>query len=769
MALVTLPTRFLPDKGLTWISWAYPRYAYPGLSVDFKMTGYDWYNRQIRWSLVNTPTTVNPATINKITGIMDWIPDFTENFSDFEFTVRMTLDGAETVDYTFTTTVDLTRFIFCDWNLGVDENTDPLRGSEFAPYQSVRYAQSERAVDGQGAVFMIRGGTSNESYVYTTNFGTDTPTGAFTLNTADTPILTRNYPGETVINDCQGLGGSYVANCPFSIIYNLTANNIGSSGIGMCVTSDAMGILLSANNNDQVGGVNPSGVRYQAGSVLHSCDCADNYDRAAGNNSQDYIGFLTSGTGDAYLIDCISRGPNSGTIKQTCGMRTKGPADWDATTAQGEYKTLFHRCVVTNPLSSGFSAIHLNAGDSFRCGVVVFDGAPYRSTAGNLESGRPANNTITQSLYYVSQDNLWCSDGVVNFSTICTNTNRCLIYDDDYFTETGFNPFKIDLPSSGLSPTYAGFDFQQNTFYAPAESDIFATIEGTGYLYAEFNVPSTGETDPVGGTGNVVTAIPASVSKEAAGKNWSWDGATLTESEIVTTQFNFRQTLAYVTDDPGQIAVVQFTNYPTVNGDLTYGWTVPAPTSQYRNRTATNPPELAGSNLINNTNGTMIFATNSGDGEFNIRLAAGDGLFAGTQFVAIVEIDGSQNEVSVLATVADNVAKAGNEWIDAGGTIRTSTTDWETNNEQITVTVSSGNHLGVRLGDPAATAGSASSLAHFSYESVASPDNGAYVKPIVKTNYVNPIVRSIINGQFFNGGFNSANQHRNKQAICVCL
>lgn len=100
----------------------------------------------------------------------------------------------------------------------------------------------------------------------------------------------------------------------------------------------------------------------------------------------------------------------------------------------------------------------------------------------------------------------------------------------------------------------------------------------------------------------------------------------------------------------------------------------------------------------------------------------------------------------MLATVADNVAKAGNEWIDAGGTIRTSTTDWETNNEQITVTVSSGNHLGVRLGDPAATAGSASSLAHFSYESVASPDNGAYVKPIVKTNYVNPIVRSIING-----------------------
>ena len=526
MALVTLPSRFLPDKGLTWINWDYPRYAYPNLSVDYKMTGYDWYNREIRWSLVNTPTTVNPVTINEITGVIDWVPDFTEMFNDFEFTVRMTLDGTETVDKTFTTTVDLTRFIFCDWNLGVDENTDPLRGSEFAPYKSVRYAQSERAVDGEGMVFMVRGGTSNESYPYAAVGAVDSPTGGFTLNTADTPIMTRNYPNEEVVNDCQELGGSYVANCVYSIIYGLKAQNIAGTGVSMAIHQDAVGKLCEVDGIYEWAGINPSCFRFEGGSVLDSCigaNCmsATDAERTApsGVNAQDFIGFIAaSSIGDAYLIDCISNGldelPVGSVTTPTCSFRTKSPASWDVTTDQGEYKTIFHRCVASNPLNSRSGQFQLNAGDSLRNSVIVYSDRPVASLAANAEPNRPSSHTY--SLYSVSQNNLYCQIAGTSNGGIATETDRFLFYDDEFYAGTNFNPFVINITSGDLDGTYAGFDVQQTVFYAISDSDVKCSVQGTDYTFADFNTPSTGETDPIGGTGNTRIVQPNFVSKEAA-------------------------------------------------------------------------------------------------------------------------------------------------------------------------------------------------------------------------------------------------------------
>lgn len=522
-SLVSIASRFHPDKGDTWINWDYPRYAYPSLDVDYKFTGYDWENRTLSWSITSAPSTVNAASINSTSGLFSWTPDATEDGNDYEFTVRMSA-GSTTVDKTFTIQVRTAKFIFCDWATGVDSATG--RGAIGAPYKSVRYAMTQEAVDGTGQVYMVRGGTSNEHHNYVAVGAVDHPLGAFTTNTADTPILTRNYPGETVTNDCTGLGGSYVANCPYSIIYGLNAANLGTSGIGMFAGTTAVAKKCRADDNDANFGLNPSGFRYHAGAVLDMCEAANNL-YSTGGNSQDYVGFMDEGTGDSYLIDCISSGPDSGTTKQTTAFRSKHPADWDATDYQGEYKTFFHRCVANNPLSSGYGAVNLNAGDSVRHSVVVFDGYPVVSTATQAEIGRPG--TLTASLYSLSQGNLFCSAGTTVGTTIANFTDRFLFYNDEFYTESGFNPFKIESLSSY---TYAGFDFQSTTFYADADSWIYATVDGTTYNFAALNVASTGETDPAGGQNNTREAIPATVSKVAAGKTWTWNGTTLSGVDL---------------------------------------------------------------------------------------------------------------------------------------------------------------------------------------------------------------------------------------------
>jgi hypothetical protein len=525
-SLVPLESRFHPDKGDTWINWDYPRYAYPALDVDYKLTGYDWENRDLSWSFVSTPTTVNTPTIDGVSGLISWTPDATEDGSDFAFTVRLTA-GSTTVDKTFTIQVRTAKFIFCDWSTGVDS---PSRGAISTPYKSVRYAMTQEAIDGVGQVYMVRGGTSNESHVATTTHYTDHPLGAFTTNTADTPILQRNYPGETVTNDCQSLGSSYSAPCPYSVLYGLNCINTGTatgSGIGMSIRTQAVGKLLTSYSNIAPGANNPSPFRFSPGSVYDSCIGRDGYDRSATtSNSQDFLGFMDSisGSGDSYLIDCESQGAvdNSNTLS---AFRAKHAADWDATTYQGEYNVHYHRCAATNP-NIDRGSFGYNAGDTVRHCVAYAEKAIHTSNATQAEVGRPAEGSQTQALVSISQGNMFILDGVSGPGSINNFTGRFLIYNDVYVLDQTVNNFRL-VDTTELNADYVSFDFQDNTFYADADSWFTPTVKGVTYGLTDANTASAGEDDPIGGQNNTREAFPGSIQKVAAGKTWTWNGSTL--------------------------------------------------------------------------------------------------------------------------------------------------------------------------------------------------------------------------------------------------
>jgi len=178
--------------------------------------------------------------------------------------------------------------------------------------------------------------------------------------------------------------------------------------------------------------------------------------------------------------------------------------------------------------------------------------------------------------------------------------------------------------------------------------------------------------------------------------------------------FNFRGTAGYVADDAGSTYVLTSDVYPVTRSGLTFGWSSAADFGIDR---STNPdPRLSGMNRSTNVD-SLSFITTSGAGVFNVSLAIGQQVGAVTgNKLYITEVNSSNVEQSVLATVADGVNTDAGEFIDATGVVRTSPADWVNNQSTVEVTVADGNHLAVRLGD-GVNDGTKTHIAHFSYES----------------------------------------------------
>lgn len=185
--------------------------------------------------------------------------------------------------------------------------------------------------------------------------------------------------------------------------------------------------------------------------------------------------------------------------------------------------------------------------------------------------------------------------------------------------------------------------------------------------------------------------------------------------------FNFRSFPSYTTDDAGQVPINQNVAYPTTFDGVTYGWTVTGTPLFGANRNSTVDPRLAGFVGVDNNEGTGLFVTDSGAGFFSVTLALGDyNANITKQFIRIVEVDSSQVVQSVLATLT-NVEVAGNQWVDATGTIRTSPTDWINNNEPLVVEVSTGNNLAIEIGDPSINGRGTTTISHFYFEATTAP------------------------------------------------
>jgi hypothetical protein len=149
-----------------------------------------------------------------------------------------------------------------------------------------------------------------------------------------------------------------------------------------------------------------------------------------------------------------------------------------------------------------------------------------------------------------------------------------------------------------------------------------------------------------------------------------------------TKGFNFRSTVAFVTDGANQIEVENSSPnglYPTTNsigGDsVTYGWDI---ATTIRDRVNTNDPRLAGMHFANSASGNLNFRVDlPAAGTYKYRLAIGDGSFAQPAMqVRIYDNTTLLTNVNVGTSVA-------NHFIDATGNDLTNVT-WPGSNAQVT-------------------------------------------------------------------------------------
>lgn len=159
-----------------------------------------------------------------------------------------------------------------------------------------------------------------------------------------------------------------------------------------------------------------------------------------------------------------------------------------------------------------------------------------------------------------------------------------------------------------------------------------------------------------------------------------------------TKGFNFRNTSGYVTDTGNNTYVLhQSTLYPTTRNSVTFGWESSLGMDG-RDRNNTVDERFAGSNFNNTPYDYKYFRVDlPSAGDYAIRLSMGD--YSYTQVVEFAILDNA-----TVLTSKSGATVAANRYMDAGGTVRTSPSDWISNNAAFTGTFSS-TILKLRVGD----------------------------------------------------------------------
>ena len=330
-ATFDVPAIYLPDT-TTFIHWSVPVRAYPGVDVDFKLTGYDWQNRTITWSLDTAPSGM---TINSQTGVITWIPADPGQLGNHTVTARMTLAGGAFTTRTWIISVNTTDFIFVA-TTGSDTTGTGTIGN---PYATVWRAQQD-IVTGDGQTIYIRGGT------YTATFLGDGSTWLFQTLTfpTDDYVYISAYESETVIFDqtltefgfktfAQSVGFDKIE------IKNCTGSETG----GFMVKGQSFAKRCHAHDNSWNASQNCTGFLHSVASLLDSCLAHDNFNATGTTrNNSDYVwyGDQNEGVGSAghaYVIDCVS-GADTGANTSIIGFKIK-----HASTANNPVH--YHRCV----------------------------------------------------------------------------------------------------------------------------------------------------------------------------------------------------------------------------------------------------------------------------------------------------------------------------------------------------------------------------------------------------------------------------------------
>lgn len=156
--------------------------------------------------------------------------------------------------------------------------------------------------------------------------------------------------------------------------------------------------------------------------------------------------------------------------------------------------------------------------------------------------------------------------------------------------------------------------------------------------------------------------------------------------------FDFRRTSGYVTDVSPNVPILGSSD--AYSSGVGYGWSV-ATSLARDDRSTSVDARLAGMNYVANNLGLSAneFRVDTGPGTFRIRLALGDSIdLIGPHQAQFFDGAGT----TPILTVSVGGTTVG-QWYDATGVLRTSASDWVTNNAAATVTLTS-SYLRMQIG-----------------------------------------------------------------------
>ena len=292
-----IPAYYKPTQE-QFISWDFPNVVHTGIDVDYKMTGYDFENRTLAWSVDSGPAGM---TIDS-DGTIHWMP-VTDSTTE-AVTIGLTFDGGSKITKIFTITVENSRCIF----VSTTGNDSTGTGSLAAPYLTFTKAAEDIVAVSTGVTVFQRGGTYTiANFNWTT--GDLSTLSAQSWSVTD-PICIRNYPTEApIVSITAGSGfvfyGDYVTMLWIDISGSTTLDR---GGLVMRGTNVAKQVI--ARDADFDTGGNVTGFQLGGGVLLDSCTGYNNRDTTAPStlhNQSNYLFYGSIGSvSEAFLIDCIS-------------------------------------------------------------------------------------------------------------------------------------------------------------------------------------------------------------------------------------------------------------------------------------------------------------------------------------------------------------------------------------------------------------------------------------------------------------------------------
>jgi len=321
VAAVNVPSIYLPDD-LLFIHWSVPVRAYPEIQLDYKLTGYDWHNRVLAWSLTVAPTGMTISSM----GVISWVP--TSQDGTHNITVRMKPGSGAHVERSWVCDVDADNFLFFA-TTGNDSTGDGAIGT---PYLTLHKCLTEINT-GESFTAMGRGGSHTEVFDDYNSNGSPLSNETFTELTQ---VLITSYPGEQVL--FTGTSGPLMNNGEIYVVFD-KINHDGVTNTKGAYIVPTKNIMKRCRviNSDWVNSENCTGFTIYAGGILDYCTAQDNYDRGdttTHHNSSNFLSYndKPTGGGDAYIIDCIDDG---GSIT---GFKEKHSGT--------EGHTYYHRCIM---------------------------------------------------------------------------------------------------------------------------------------------------------------------------------------------------------------------------------------------------------------------------------------------------------------------------------------------------------------------------------------------------------------------------------------